>query len=64
MPPSLTYNLKLAFCQNYLINWIQVSRGFYENAIKANEYWFKALWDPYLRSRAWDAQQKEGKGKI
>ena len=30
--------------QNYLTNWIETSRGFYENAIKTNEHWFKALW--------------------
>jgi len=31
-----------------LINWIEVSRGFYENAIKANGHWFKAYWDTWL----------------
>jgi hypothetical protein len=49
----------LAFWQNYLINWIQASRGFYENSIKANEYWFKVFWEPYLRSTTGDAKQKE-----
>jgi hypothetical protein len=49
----------LAFWQNYLINWIQASRGFYENSIKANEYWFKVFWGPYLRSTTGDAEQKE-----
>ncbi|MGB8934238.1 MAG: hypothetical protein WCC17_03935 [Candidatus Nitrosopolaris sp.] len=36
--------------QNYLTNWIETSRGFYENAIKTNEHWFKAFWDPWLRA--------------
>jgi len=37
--------------QNYLIYWIEVSRNFYENAIKTNEQWLKALWDPLLKAR-------------
>jgi hypothetical protein len=40
----------VAFWQNYLINWIEASRGFYENAIKANGHWLKAFWDPSLRA--------------
>jgi hypothetical protein len=40
----------LEFWQKYLINWIQASRGIYENTIKANEYWFKVFWDPWLRT--------------
>jgi hypothetical protein len=28
----------LWFWQNYLVNWIEGSRGFYESAIKANEH--------------------------
>ena len=40
----------IGFWQNYLINWIEASRGFYENAIKANEHWLKAFWDPWLRA--------------
>jgi hypothetical protein len=36
----------IRFWQNYLINCNEASRGFYENAIKANVYWFKAFWDP------------------
>ncbi len=40
----------IGFWQNYLINWIEASRGFYENAIKANEHWFKAVWDLWLRA--------------
>jgi hypothetical protein len=47
----------LEFCHNYLINWIQVNRGFYENAIKVNEYWFKAFWGSWLRRGS--AEQKE-----
>jgi hypothetical protein len=30
---------------------------FYENAIKANEYWFKAFWEPWLRAAV--AEQNE-----
>jgi hypothetical protein len=40
----------LWFWQDYLINWIEGSRGFYENAIKANEHWFKAVWDLWFRT--------------
>ena len=40
----------LEFWQNYLVNWIQVNRGFYENAIKVNEYWFKVFWEPWFRA--------------
>lgn len=40
----------IGFWQNYLINWIEVNRGFYENAIKANEQWLKAFCDPWLRA--------------
>jgi len=35
--------------QNYLMEWIEVNRDFYENAIKTNEQWLKALWYPWLR---------------
>ena len=38
------------FWQNYLINWIEASRGFYENAIKAYEHWLAAFWDPWLKA--------------
>jgi hypothetical protein len=38
----------LEFWQRYLINFIQANRAFYENAIRVNEYWFKALWEPWL----------------
>ena len=40
----------LEFWQRYLINFIQANTGFYENATKANEYWFKAFWEPWLRA--------------
>jgi hypothetical protein len=36
--------------QNYLIDWIQVSTNFYENAIRTNEQWLKALWFPWLKA--------------
>ena len=36
--------------QNYLIYWIEVSRNYYENAVKTNEQWLKALWDPWLKA--------------
>jgi hypothetical protein len=35
--------------QNYLIYWIEVNRNFYENAIKTNEQWLKAIWDLWLK---------------
>jgi hypothetical protein len=40
----------IGFWQNYLINWIEANRGFYENAIKAYEHWLAAFWDPSLRA--------------
>jgi hypothetical protein len=40
----------IGFWQNYLINWIEASRGFYDNTIKANEHWLKAFWAPWLRA--------------
>jgi hypothetical protein len=36
--------------QNYLIYWMEVSRNFYENAVRTNEQWLIALWDPWLRA--------------
>jgi hypothetical protein len=36
--------------QNYLMGWTQVSRNFYENAMKTNEQWVKALWDPWFKA--------------
>jgi hypothetical protein len=35
--------------QNYLIYRIEANRNFYENAIKTNEQWLKAIWDPWLK---------------
>ena len=35
--------------QNYLIYWIEVSRNFYENAIRTNEQWLKAIWDLWFK---------------
>ncbi|MFZ0511052.1 MAG: hypothetical protein WAM14_05565 [Candidatus Nitrosopolaris sp.] len=43
--------------QNYLINWIEMSRAYYENAIKVNEHWLKAFWNPWLRTT--DVERKE-----
>jgi hypothetical protein len=43
--------------QNYYINWIEMSRAYYENAIKLNEHWIKAFWDPWLRKM--DVERKE-----
>jgi hypothetical protein len=37
--------------QNYLVYWIEANRNFYENAIKTNEQWLKAFWDPWLKAR-------------
>jgi len=36
--------------QNYLLYWMEVNRNFYENAIRTNEQWFKAFWDPWLKA--------------
>jgi hypothetical protein len=47
----------IGFWQNYLINWIEVSRGFYENATKANVYWLKAFWDPWLRAAGLEPEE-------
>jgi hypothetical protein len=43
--------------QNYLINWIEMSRAYYENAIKVNEHWLKAFWNPWLTTT--DVERKE-----
>ena len=40
----------IGYWQNYLTNWIEASRGFYQNAIEANVYWLKAFWDPWLKA--------------
>jgi len=47
----------MGFPQNYFLYWIEASRELYENTLKANEQWFKALWDPWLRSAG--IEQKE-----
>ena len=47
--------------QKYLIDWIEVNRNFYENAMKTNEQWFK-LWDPWLR--AGKPERKDGTTKV
>jgi hypothetical protein len=36
--------------QNYWIYWIEVNRYFYESAIRTDEQWFKAFWDPWLKA--------------
>jgi hypothetical protein len=36
--------------QNYLIYWIEVNRNFYENAVKTNAQWLKAIWDPSFKT--------------
>ena len=36
--------------QNYLVYWMEVNRNFYENAIRTNEQWFKAFWEPWLKA--------------
>ena len=47
----------MGFSQNYFLSWIEVNRGLYENTLKANEQWFKTLWDLWLRSAG--IEQKE-----
>jgi hypothetical protein len=37
--------------ENYLINWIEMSRNFYENAIRTNEQWLKGIWDALIKAR-------------
>jgi len=56
--PNHFLNL-MGLWQNYLGYWIQVSRSFYENAIRTNEQWLKALWDPWLKAR--NPSQRERK---
>jgi hypothetical protein len=36
--------------ENYLINWIEANRNFYENAIITNEQWLKAICYPRLKA--------------
>jgi len=47
----------MALWQNYLIYWIEMSRNFYENAVRTNEQWLKAFWDPW--SNAGNPLQRE-----
>jgi hypothetical protein len=47
--PNPFLNL-MGLWQNYLIYWIEVSRNFYENTIRTNEQWLKAIWDPWLKA--------------
>lgn len=47
----------MSFSQNYFLSWIEASRGLYEYTLKANEQWFKTLWDLWLRSAG--IEQKE-----
>ncbi|MGB6530908.1 MAG: hypothetical protein WBF33_22605 [Candidatus Nitrosopolaris sp.] len=47
----------IRFWENYLINCIDTTRNFYENAIRTNERWLKAIWDPMLK--AGNPEQRE-----
>jgi hypothetical protein len=47
--PNPFLNL-VSLWRNYLIYWIEVSRNFYENAIRTNEQWLKALWYPWFKA--------------
>ncbi|HYV52797.1 MAG TPA: hypothetical protein VE971_05830 [Candidatus Eisenbacteria bacterium] len=29
---------------------MEVSRNFYENAVRTNEQWLKAFWDPWFKA--------------
>jgi hypothetical protein len=29
---------------------MEVNRNFYENAVRTNEQWFKAFWEPWLKA--------------
>jgi hypothetical protein len=44
--------------QNYLIYWIEVTRNFYENAVRTNEQWLKALWEAWLKAGNPSQRQK------
>lgn len=37
----------MSFSQNYFMSWIEASRG---HTLKANEQWFKTLWNLWLSS--------------
>jgi hypothetical protein len=49
VPNSLPNLNPMGLWQNYLIYWVGVSRNFYENAIRINEQWLKALWDTWFK---------------
>ena len=36
--------------QNYISKWFETILGFYNNAIKVSEYWFKLFWEPWLKA--------------
>jgi hypothetical protein len=55
--PNPFLNL-MGLWQNYLIYWTQVSRNFYENAVRTNEQWLKALWDLWLKAGNPSQRQK------
>jgi hypothetical protein len=46
-PASPRFLNSMDIWQNYLISWFKMSRAYYENAIKVNEHWIKAFWDPW-----------------
>jgi hypothetical protein len=46
--PNPFLNL-MGLWQDYLIYWFEVSRNFYENAIRTNQQWLKAFWYTWLR---------------
>jgi hypothetical protein len=54
--PNPFLNL-IGLWQNYLTHWNEVNRNFYENAIRTNEQWLKAIWYPWLK--AGNPQQRE-----
>jgi hypothetical protein len=29
---------------------MEVNRNFYDNAVRTNEQWFKAFWEPWLKA--------------
>jgi hypothetical protein len=55
--PNLFLN-PIGFWQYYLLTWIEVSKGSYESAIKAGEYWLKVLCDPWIRAISSDKKEK------
>jgi len=49
VPNPLPYLNPMGLWQNYLTYWMEVSRNFYENAVRTNEQWLKAFWDPWFK---------------